>query len=259
MRWLLATAFLLACGAEDVPFDAPDASPPSALVGDFVSEGCSTQVVLGLSLEIADEVSCIEPGALDVFSENANVTFTSAAVLPYLSRAAIVDLEMATSEPIGESMRINSAFRTVAQQYLLSEWFRRGLCGITAAATPGSSNHESGRAIDISNFAQWRARLGDNEWQQTVPGDEVHYDHLGSPDNRGLDVEAFQRLWNRANPDDPIDVDGSYGPQTEARLAASPADGFGGEPGCAAVISDRLSIRDRQALERGVSDAALAR
>ncbi len=57
-------------------------------------------------------------------------------------------------------------------------------------------------------------------------GPAVHFDHLGSPDLRGMDVHAFQRLWNRNHPEDPIDEDGLYGPQTEARLRASPADGF---------------------------------
>ena len=59
-----------------------------------------------------------------------------------------------------------------------------------------------------------------------MPGDEVHFDHLSSPDLRGYDVLAFQRLWNRNHPEDLIDEDGLYGPQTAARLASAPADGF---------------------------------
>jgi hypothetical protein len=55
----------------------------------------------------------------------------------------------------------------------------------------------------------------------------VHFDHLASPDIRGADVLAFQRLWNRNAPDDPITEDGSYGPMTEARVMRAPAEGFG--------------------------------
>ena len=37
------------------------------------------------------------------------------------------------------------------------------------------------------------------------------HDHLASPDLRSGNVEAFQRLWNRNNPEDRISVAGIYG------------------------------------------------
>ena len=49
-------------------------------------------------------------------------------------------------------MSINSAFRTVAQQYLLYAWYKQGRCGIGLAATPGNSNHEQGLAVDIEDM-----------------------------------------------------------------------------------------------------------
>lgn len=237
---LVTTAMLLAsCGGDvDVTLDAgPDGL--SSLVGDFLEVGCSTSVVLGLSIEIANEVSCLDPSALTSFDASDDITFSSSAVLPYLSSAGRDDLEasvLANIETVGEPLVINSAFRTVAQQYLLAEWFARGRCGITAAAEPGRSNHESGRAIDIDNYAVWRTALGAFRWEQTVPGDDVHFDHLPSPDNRGLDVLAFQTLWNRSVPDDPISEDGLYGPATAERLRISPADGFGVGPSCGARL-----------------------
>jgi hypothetical protein len=60
----------------------------------------------------------------------------------------------------------------------------------------------------------------------------VHFDHTRSSDIRGLDVHAFQRLWNRNNPSDRIDEDGDYGPATGARLAKAPAAGFAIGPTC---------------------------
>src|SRR5690606_17874445 len=84
----------------------------------------------------------------------------------------------------------------------------------------------SGRAIDLDNHAELSAFLPMYGWAQTVPGDPVHFDHGASPDLRGYDVLAFQRLWNRNHAEDPIAEDGAYGPQTEARLAAAPPDGF---------------------------------
>ena len=124
------------------------------------------------------------------------------------------------------SVQVNSAFRTVAQQYLLYQWNQLGRCGITAAATPGRSNHESGRAVDLANYSSVISVMSAHGWAHDVAGDPVHFDHLSSPDLRGKDVLAFQRLWNRNNPRDRIAEDGVYGPQTAARIARSPAAGF---------------------------------
>jgi N-acetylmuramoyl-L-alanine amidase len=59
--------------------------------------------------------------------------------------------------------------------------------------------------------------------------DEVHFTFMGGgvrDDIGDIGVEAFQILWNKHNPNDQIDVDGGYGPQTAARLDRSPANGF---------------------------------
>jgi uncharacterized protein (TIGR03382 family) len=123
-------------------------------------------------------------------------------------------------------VQVNSGFRTVAQQYLLYRWYQLGRCGITAAATPGRSNHQSGRAVDLANYSGLITPMANKRWSHSVPGDPVHFDHTPSPDIRGRDVKAFQRLWNRNNPNDKIAEDGAYGPQTEARLKQAPATGF---------------------------------
>jgi hypothetical protein len=192
-------------------------------VESHVPGGCSTAVVIELSRQIAQEVDCLMPGQLVPLPDDDTFIFTGAAVLPYVSEEARADLVAAAASG---TIEINSAYRTVVQQYLLYRWYQAGRCGITAAARPGTSNHESGRAIDVANWPERRAALTAHGWAQTVPGDEVHFDHLASPDIRGSDVLAFQRLWNRNHPDDPIDEDGFYGPQTEARIAAAPAEGF---------------------------------
>jgi hypothetical protein len=63
----------------------------------------------------------------------------------------------------------------------------------------------------------------------------VHFDHLPSPDIRGADVLAFQRLWNRNVPGDIIDENGSYDPATATRVARAPAEGFATGAICAAA------------------------
>ena len=207
-------------------------------VSSFVTSSCTTAVVIGLSKQIANEISCMNPSSLTRFSEGSGITITSTAVLPFLASNAKADLQK-----VG-NVHINSAFRTVAQQYLLLQWHDRGRCGITAAAAVGRSNHESGRAVDVANWSSRVSAMASHHWSHDVPGDPVHFDHLSSADIRGRDTLAFQRLWNRNHPGDLIAADGAYGPQTEARLKKSPATGFATGASCTprANVADIVAV-----------------
>ena len=227
-----AFVLLAACGVGGDGPPAPDAmtGTPSIAgtpVSSFETTSCSTGTVLALSRQIAEEVDCMLPGQLVPFAERPGIAFVGAAVLPYIGEAARDELYAAADAGAGKTMNVTSGFRTVVQQYLLRRWFELGRCGITAAAQPGQSNHESGRALDLSNYGEWVTTLDAHGWAHTVPGDPVHFDHLASPDIRGADILAFQRLWNRNAPDDPITEDGVYGPMTAARIQRAPAEGFG--------------------------------
>jgi hypothetical protein len=227
---LHTTLVILALAAPGCGLNEPETSEAisAATVSSFITSTCSTAVVIGLSKQIADEIGCMNPNSLVRFAAGSGITFTSNAVLPYLSAAAKRDLQA-----VG-NVQVNSGFRTVAQQYLIVQWFNRGRCGITAAAAPGRSNHESGRAVDLQNWSSRVTAMRNHGWSHSVPGDPVHFDHLGSPDIRGRDVLAFQRLWNRNHANDRIAADGIYGPQTESRLRQSPATGFANGPTCIA-------------------------
>ena len=217
---------LLACADQPTLGEAVSLSTVS---GATSAGGCSTATVIGLSRQIADEVACEHPGGLQSFDGTPGVTLTSSAVLPYLEADAAGDL---ASVAANSSLQINSAYRTIAQQYLLYQWYRRGSCGITAAATVGNSNHESGRAVDVQNYSSRISAMAAYGWRHDVPGDVVHFDHTASDDIRGQDTMAFQTLWNRNHPEDQIATDGSYGPQTEARLKMAPATGFAQGASC---------------------------
>ena len=67
----------------------------------------------------------------------------------------------------------------------------------------------------------------------------MHFDFAGggTVDLSTLSVQAFQRLWNRNNPNDRITEDGSYGPATAQRLRNSPAGGFPQGSSCGAETS----------------------
>ena len=207
-------------------------------VSSYITTTCSTSVLLGLSNQIAEEVGCMAAGALVKFNPTANLQITSSAVLPYLNGTAKTRLEAVAATNV---VRVNSAFRTVAQQYLIVQWNNLGRCGISAAAPPGRSNHEGGRALDIQNYSSLISAMANKGWAHNVPGDPVHFEYLSAPDIRGKDVLAFQRLWNRNNATDKISEDGAYGPQTEARVRKAPATGFAKGASCAPTVREQAA------------------
>jgi hypothetical protein len=208
------------------------ASARASTVDDHLTTDCSTDVVLPLSTQVAGEVSCLLPGQLSPLQEGGGIVFTG-TVLPWLDAGAEADL--ATVAAAGE-VDVNSGYRTVVQQYLIYRWWQAGRCGISAAATPGDSNHESARAVDLQNWDTVLAAMDAHGWSHDVPGDDVHFDHLASPDIRGSDVQAFQHLWNVNHPDMLLTEDGVWGPMTESALGMSPAEGFATGPDCASGI-----------------------
>jgi len=187
--------------------------------------GCSTAVVRPLSEQLIAELECLEPGTMARIDGIPGLSLGSAA-LPWLQTPAAAGLAEAIPDGPGE-LSVNSTLRTLPQQLMLYRWYRSGLCGITLAASPGTSPHESGMAIDTSEYDAWRPALERHGWRWHGAGDLPHFDYVGGGVSLpGLSVRAFQRLWNRNHPEDVIAEDGDYGPQTEARLRMSPAEGF---------------------------------
>jgi hypothetical protein len=227
----------------DHPHDEEPKGMTDALSSGTVLEAadgsCTTTSVKGLSLQIIQEANCVAPGASSLVPQTGKVSF-GAAVFPYLEKPARDKLVMALEAYPSTTMTINSMFRSVAQQYLLYRWYQRGQCGVGLAAEPGYSNHETGLALDVSEYSTWKGKLSSYGFSWLGSGDPVHFDYVGAGavDHRGLDVRAFQRLWNLNNPNDEIAEDGSYGPATEGRLKKSPASGFPIASSCGAVACD---------------------
>src|SRR5688500_17668371 len=158
---------------------------------------------------------CLADGRM-VHVAHPNIRLTSGRVHPYLSPEGR-DMLLAAAER--GRIDINSAFRTLAEQYVLYR-------GCSVAASPGRSNHETGRAIDVNNYGTVGGNLTREGFTHPLPSsDPVHYEAPGD-DLRSISVRAFQRLWNANHPGDRIDEDGLMGPQTMSRLERAPAGGF---------------------------------
>lgn len=196
-------------------------APWSGLVKD--APGCSTSIVNGLSQQLIHQMNIVLPDALVSF-DGLNVDLEDAA-WAYLQPPARRALEAAIQER-GIRLKINSAYRTIAQQLLLYRWGKH--CGYHVVAPPGRSNHQSGLAIDIDYPYDWRPCLERHGWRWLGSKDPPHFDYVGGgiQDIRRTAMLAFQKLWNKNNPNDRITEDSIYGQQTQSRLNQTLADGF---------------------------------
>lgn len=209
-----------------LPLLIASAAHADTVSAEAAKGACSTAGVVGLSDQLVKVQMCLSPGTFVAFTPHAGVTLTSSSIHPYLlesSKAALWDA--ASHIPLS----VNSAFRTLADQYVL---YYSHACGL--AAMPGNSNHETGRAVDLENWSAATSAMEAAGCTHTYPSsDPVHFDCPGS-DHRADSIKAFQHLWNVNNPGDLLVEDGSYGPATESRLAKSPAGGFPDPADCGA-------------------------
>ena len=231
-------------------------------VEQAAASSCSTASVKGLSFQIIEEGNCLNPGAYAPLSLPVNASASSNVFL-FLEQPARDKLAAALSANSSKHLSISSMLRTVAQQFLLYRWYQTGRCGISLAAKPGNSNHETGLAIDVSEYSAWKSAFTAHGFKWLGSADPWHFDYVGAGavSHKGLDVKAFQRLWNRNNPGDKISEDGAWGPATEARMKVSPPNGFpvgaqcgvpaggGGEPTCTAIFKDICGSIHREAIE----------
>jgi len=186
---------------------------------------CSTIAVKKLDEQLIAEMNSIQPNLL-VRIDDLKVEIGEGCH-PWLQAPAKTSLKQAIAYA-GRKLIINSAFRTLAGQMLLRKHFENGACGILAAAEPGASNHNRASAIDIEDADTWRSALEASGWRKLGNFDPMHYDCVSGrlQDIGKLSVIAFQKLWNRHNPQDLIAVDGGFGAETRQKLLDSPAEGW---------------------------------
>ncbi|MBI5534184.1 MAG: D-alanyl-D-alanine carboxypeptidase family protein [Deltaproteobacteria bacterium] len=209
-------------------------------VGEAVSGGgCSTESVAGLASQVVEAVNCLHPNAFARVPDKDNLSMGSAA-FPYMQKAARDGLVQALDAKPGSTLHVSSMLRTLVQQYLLYAWSQKGSCGISIAARPGHSNHESGIALDTGDYSAWKSTLTNAGFSWYGSDDKVHFDFEGGGTVAldGEDVRAFQLLWNVKNPNDKIGVDGDYGPTTESKLRKTNAGGFPGVVDCSEILAE---------------------
>lgn len=190
---------------------------------DYLSTHCNTEGLTGLSNQIRDILFNSQTNIIDV---SAHVKIAGASTIPVLQKDAGKAL-IAAIKAKGSKPGLVHAIRVLPQQAAVSFWYLRKKCGIKLAATPGTSPHERGIAIDINNNAAWRAVLKAHGWIWRGTADPAHFNFHGphDPDFGIAGIKAFQKLWNMHNAEQ-IEVDGVFGPITEKKLGLSPIEGF---------------------------------
>ena len=194
-------------------------------VADII-DSCNTGLASGLSIQLIAKLNRMVASPLLVKVSNPLIDTSSSSVNAYLQPSAATCLFQAARSR-GKVIKLNSCLRTTVQQHIIRRQFENGLCGITAAALPGRSNHERGAAIDIQDPEDWQDCLESHQWTKLGSWDNMHYDFWDSrKDIANLQISAFQMLWNQYNPNNIIAVDGAYGAITAAKIDLSPVDGW---------------------------------
>lgn len=187
---------------------------------------CSTANLSVLDSQLIARIQTIAPGLLVPFDCLTHVE-TGAGCHAYLQNCAVKALEKAIKER-GIKLKVNSAYRTLAQQGVIFAHFQNQRCNIRAAARPGLSNHNTGLALDIEDAAGWRPYFERFGWDWIGSFDPMHFDYvgIGAKDLRSLSIKAYQQLWNLNNPTKRIAEDGRWGLQTYQTLFQAPVEGF---------------------------------
>ncbi|MEG4857328.1 peptidoglycan-binding protein [Microcoleus sp. K1-B6] len=217
----------------------------------------STAVVNGLSQQLIYQLQLMMPDAFVSF-DDLNVDLLDAA-FPYVQSSAKQALQKAIQDR-GQTMQVNSAYRTIAQQMLL---YNDRFNNPNPVAPPGASNHQTGLAIDIEDATGWEPYLMQYGWNP-LPGDPPHFDYQGDGtiDLRSQSILAFQQLWNKNHPNEMISEDGGFGPQTEGALNSSPAPGFpkapwDDKPRTLRLAMPRMEGSDVLKLQEGLKKAGI--
>ena len=158
-------------------------------LGSIIADaGCATDLAYGLTVQLIDQINA---DGISFSSIAGSDVVCSGGCVPFLQSSAVSGLRAATSSA-NDFITLNSAYRSSAQQYLLYQWYLQGKCGITAAATPGTSNHEGGLAVDTSSYSYWQSHLEGNGWRWYGPGDLPHFDFIAGGGVTGVPQSSLR-------------------------------------------------------------------
>lgn len=154
--------------------------------------------------EGGSEVTAPRPalGYRDGRKQEISVVDLDAAEVEIRTAEAFLAMREAAAEN-GIDLWVQSGFRTKAEQAVLYRAWKKGRGN--KAARPGRSNHQSGRALDLSVAA-----AGTSEWlklhasrfgfKRTVPSEPWHWEYVEAPRARSASSHRAARAkWGKAS------------------------------------------------------------
>ena len=187
----------------------------------------------GIGTQLVEELRCLDDSWL-IFYEPCRESgcVWPDGPQPHAMRPEVYEALQEAALSLDDFISITAGYRDIGMQYY-SRWYNENCDSSFDAAIPGESNHQGGRAIDVRYWDFWWDALIEHGFEHPIVTDNPHFELRGtaafraeSEELKSLSILAFQRLWNRNNPDDLIDEDGVYGASTKARLGMSPVEGF---------------------------------
>lgn len=192
-----------------------------------------SSLVDGIGTQLVEELRCMDDTILEFYEscEEAGCIYADGPQ-PLAIRPEVIAALQAAALEMDDWISITAGYRDVSMQYY-SRWYNENCDSSFDAAIPGESNHQGGRAVDVRYYTHWWDALLNNGFEHPIVTDNPHFELVGtaafrarSAELQSLSIEAYQRLWNRNNPDDRITEDGVYGASTKVRLGLAPVEGF---------------------------------
>jgi hypothetical protein len=211
-------------------FPASTTNRSSRTLADVINEDAGTSALAGLSkglIAIArslgsglDTVQDFD-GLLEISDDAVNMAMHSRVL------ASLHSVAIEYKQNFKRPLKINSCYRTAAQQICMHEWAKAGKNDITLAAIPGTSNHERGEAVDVDDWQNAAPIFKSNGWAHQLDktgSDPVHFEMSMGADR--VTVVALQKYWNKYNPNNRISEDGDYGDETRSAALKLPINGY---------------------------------
>lgn len=235
-----ADKFALAIADAISPIASKPAAAPSVpasttnrsgrTLADVINEDGGTAALAGLNRGLIEVARSLGSGLDAVQDFDGLLEISDAAVNMAMHPRVLASLHSVAIEykqNFHRPLKINSCYRTAAQQICMSEWAKTKKNGIELAASPGASNHERGEAVDVDDWQNAAPIFKSNGWVHQLDktgSDPVHFEMSMGADR--ATVLALQKYWNKYNPNNQISEDGGYGDETRSAALKLPIEGY---------------------------------
>jgi len=201
-----------------------------------------------LSQQMITKMNQHKPGLLiNLLGQGRIILKAEALKVPYIQLGALYAIDQAlASADKSPPMTITYALQILPRQVLLYKWsvLYHMRCphqhprAHPIQHLPGESKHETGYSFDLEDaeLQTWREALlkvgchwHGRDIERTARGCHFSCQEQASEMRlHELSIAVFQRLWNCNHPNNTIvaDLEGHYGPQTEAAVLSTPLRGF---------------------------------